>query len=75
MKVKTVDEAMALVGRTFERGGQSRTITRIEQLRETCGRVFGFVYWKRPGGKERVQPKWLPYFNEWLSKAQETSDA
>ena len=76
LKITTVDEAFLLVGRTFSRDGKSRTITRVDNFRRTSmGGLSGDVYWKRPGGNEQKRPMWLPYFIDWLSKAEDvTSD-
>lgn len=75
MQVTTIDEARALVGRTFERDGKRRTVTRVEGIRPSVfGPTHGLcgdVYWSRPGGKEQKRNIWLPYFNDWLSKAVE----
>lgn len=65
-----IEEAKALVGQTFGLGKNQRTVTRIERLTDTHGYVGGDVYWKRPGGKERTQSVWLPYFLDWLRKAE-----
>lgn len=66
------EEIKALVGRTFQRGNQARTITRIKELREGFrGVLIGDVYWERPGGKERARPQWLPDFLAWLKNAEE----
>lgn len=66
------EEIKALVGRTFHLGNQARTVTRIENLRVgLLGVWLGDVYWKRPGGKERVQPQWLSDFLAWLKNAEE----
>jgi len=71
MRIKTVEEAKALVGTIWERDGLKREITRVERLREmkSYNIIAGDVYWRRPGGKERKLPQWIPYFNEWLTKA------
>ena len=70
--VQHVDDAKELIGQVWERDGKQREITRIENLYpDHRGElVFGDVYWKRPGRKERKVPQWLPYFDEWLSKAE-----
>lgn len=68
--VKTIEEAQALVGQTFGSGTHQRTVTRIEGLRVQHGYVGGDVYWKRPGGKERAKNIWLPYFMNWVKKAE-----
>lgn len=71
MRIGTVEEAVALIGTTWERDGLRRTITRIDGLRpSSIGMdVCGNVYWCRPGKPERKSPQWLPYFNDWLTKA------
>ena len=67
--INTVEDAKELVGQVWERDGKKREVTRIENLRASHGYVHGNVYWRRPGGKERGNPKWLPYYGQWLSKA------
>ena len=77
MHVKTIEDAKALIGTTWERDGKSRTVTRIEDLHVSTwdnSTVVGVAYWKRPGGKERKLPQWLPYFLQWLSKAERVND-
>lgn len=70
-RIKTIQDAVELIGTTWERDGKQRTVTRIEDLELSSfyDSVIGKVYWKRPGGKERKQPQWFPYFNDWLVKA------
>jgi hypothetical protein len=68
--MKTIKEVHALVGQTFGSGKNVREVVRIEGIRESFGNFTGSVYWKRPGGKERKQPQWLPYFLQWLRKVQ-----
>jgi len=76
MKIETIEQAKTLVGTTWERDGQQRHITRITDLRMgTFSCVCGHVYWARPGGKERKQSVWLPYFRDWLAKASEVKSA
>lgn len=58
------------IGRAFEGKGGTRVITGIET--ET-GFSSPDIYWKRPGGKERKQPIWGPYFRGWLKTAKEVS--
>lgn len=71
MTIKTIEQAKALVGSTWERDGLRREITRVEDLRmSTHGTVLGNVYWRRPGGSEQKRPLWFPYFQEWVSKAE-----
>ena len=66
------EEIKALVGHTFQLGNQARTVTRIENLRVgLLGIWLGDVYWKRPGGKGRARPQWLPDFLAWLKNAEE----
>ncbi len=60
MPVDTFADIEKLVGTTWERDGLQREVTRVEN---------GNVYWRRPGGKERKQPQWFPYFRMWLEKA------
>lgn len=78
MKIETIEDAKSLVGKTFERDGKRRIITRIENL---CAFEFGGyinlrgdVYWKRPGGNEQKKNIWLPYFCDWLSGATEVQE-
>jgi len=62
----------SLVGRTFERDGKRRTVTRVELWTED--RSIGNVYWARPGMKERTQPIFSSYFETWLRGATEVYD-
>ena len=77
MRVKNVAQANALVGTRWERDGLHRVVTRVEGVAVSHydGRtIWGKVFWKRPGGKERKHPQWLPYFNNWLGKAVPVDD-
>jgi len=68
MAIKTIEDAEALVGKTFGSGKDARTVDRIENLHMAWGTVTGNVYWGRPGGKVRAQSQYLPYFKDWLRK-------
>lgn len=69
----TIDDVKAMVGKTYTKNGNTRTVCRIEGLSQgVCG-LTGNVYWKRPGGNERRLPQYLPYFLEWVKKAQEVT--
>ena len=68
-------DAQSLVGRTFDGKGGQRTVTRVEDVRRSNGGLYGNVYWKRPGGKERRQPVLLWDFTYvWLRNATEVLD-
>lgn len=69
--IKTIEDAKALVGKTFGTGKNARTIDRIENLRTSSWHnVVGAVYWQRPGGKIRSTSQWLPNFLSWARKAE-----
>jgi hypothetical protein len=72
MDIKTVEDAKALVGKTFGSGKNARTVDRIEGLTVARygNRVDGNVYWGRPGSKVRTQSQWLSYFLDWMRKAE-----
>lgn len=71
MQVHTIEDAKNIAGKTFERDGLRRTVTRVNDV-HICGvSILGYVYWKRPGGKECGAPKCLPIFNAWLTGADE----
>ena len=77
MRTKTLKEVKALVGTTWERDGKRRTVTRIEDLHISIWddeTPVGDVYWRRPGGRERTRPFWLPNFWTWLAKAKRVED-
>jgi len=57
-------EIEAMVGQTYGEGKDVRTVTRISD---------NTVYWKRPGGKERTQGKYLPHFMEWAASLERTA--
>jgi len=71
LKVKTFEDAKALIGQTLGSGKDQRVITRIEQLRISSWtpNVLGHVYWKRPGGEERSIGKSLQNYLAWARKA------
>ena len=74
MRVKTIAEAKALVGRAFkDKKGLVRVVTRITDLSQSSqsDAVIGNVYWRRLRGDERQTAQWLPYFNDWLSLSTE----
>lgn len=54
---------------------QAREIVEVADLRRIGKTVSANVYWKRPGGKQRSQPSWYPYFKEWLEKATEINES
>lgn len=54
---------------------QAREIVEVADLRRIGKTVSANIYWKRPGGKVRLQPSWYPYFKEWLEKATEIDEA
>ncbi|HBC3900641.1 MULTISPECIES: hypothetical protein [Vibrio harveyi group] len=69
---KTVNEALSLAGKTWSIGEDVREITRIEnaQVSQYDRRtVMADVYWRKPGGKERIKPTPLTTFTTWLNKA------
>lgn len=75
MRITTIAEARELVGRTFERDGKRRTVTRIEHLSTgQGGALCGDVYWCRPGSAERQRPQWLFDFLTWHEKATEITN-
>jgi len=77
MHVKTIEDAKALIGTTWERDGKRRTVTRIEGLRISGwdnNTLCGNVYWRRPDGAERKLPQWLSYFLTWLSMAVQVNE-
>ena len=43
--------------------GQDREVERVQSWGS-----YANVYWKRPGGKVRHQPIWLPYWWKWSKK-------
>lgn len=72
IEVKTVADAEALIGQTLGSGNDQRVITRINDLRlGSRGRIYGYVHWKRPGGKERSIGKLLSEYIAWARKAQQ----
>lgn len=75
MKFKEFAEIEALVGQTFGKGKDARTITRITNIHEgTVPGAGGTVYWKRPGGKERRVGKYLPHFIQWIEEQDKKSN-
>ncbi len=60
----------SLVGRTFERDGMRRTVTRFVPWSDT----HGDIYWARPGKAPRLKPIYSGYFVDWLSGATEVKD-
>jgi hypothetical protein len=69
--IMTIDDVKTMIGKTYTRNGNMRTICRIDDLYQgVCG-FTGNVYWKRPGGKERRLPQYLPYFLDWVKNASE----
>lgn len=72
MALKSIEEAESLVGKTFERDGKRREVTRVSGLEISQfdhRTVLGEVFWRVPGGKERMAPTPVPTFGTWLSKA------
>lgn len=66
----TVEEAEALAGTIWKDArGRVREVVRVEVSHAGGGWVYGDVYWKRPGGKVRRAPFWLPHFSVWLKTA------
>jgi len=62
-----IEDPYELVGRTFERDGMRREVTRVE-------RSIGYdIYWRRPGGNERKEPMWWPNFQTWVENADEVT--
>jgi hypothetical protein len=77
MALKSIHEAGSLVGKTFEREGKRREVTKVSGLKisEFDGRtVLGDIFWKVPGGNERKAPTKATDFGAWLSKASEVSN-
>jgi hypothetical protein len=77
MALKSIHEAGSLVGKTFERAGKRREVTKALglEISEFDGRtVLGDIFWKVPGGNERKAPTKAPDFGAWLSKAVEVSE-
>jgi hypothetical protein len=72
--MRTLEEACALVGTTWERDGKRRTITSIEDLRMSGDIVVCYIHWKTPDGKQRKKPTWVSSFEEWRSKAVQVQD-
>lgn len=68
MKIETVEEAHALAGQVFGLGNEARQVTRVENVHSAGENVYGDIYWKRPGGKERQYPVWLTNFVAWCNK-------
>lgn len=62
VEIMDTTDLQQLVGRTFEKNGLSRIITRIEG---------GNVYWRRPNGAEQKRPKWWAHWREWMAGAKE----
>jgi len=79
VRVHTIEEARALVGRGFkDPKGLIRIVDRIENLRTSLqgsGNVIGEVYWRRPGKEPGSKGQWLPYFNDWLARTEEVEVA
>lgn len=67
----TLDDVKAMIGKTYTRDGNTRTVYRIDDLGQGCYGLVGKVYWKRPGGKDRIVPQDLRYFLDWMKKARE----
>ena len=68
MQVTTIAEARALVGRTFDRDGERRTVTAVDVIQCRHG-VSGSVKWRAAGPWTR-----LFRFNDWLSQATEVTE-
>lgn len=70
MRVKTVEEAKALAGTTWERDGLRRTVLRLVNVYQGNGWVGGCIAWGHPHELEDVAHIcFIRTFNEWLAKA------
>jgi hypothetical protein len=71
MRITTLDEARALIGRTFERDGESRRISGISLHKLGC-----YAHWSCGNYAFRVNKvDDLDDFLDWLSGATEVTDA
>lgn len=74
MQIRTVEDANALVGMKFGEGKDAREVTRVVGARRSFDAIVADVYWRRPGGKERSIPVYLPSFIAWARGAEKNAN-
>lgn len=72
MQVTTIEEARALVGRTFERDGEVRSVIDVEQFNWRGGVSAPGIGYMKDGAVRWLQK--LDHFSEWLAGATEVPE-
>lgn len=73
MKVETIEEARALVGRTFERDGERREVVLVNFQGHAAPEPFDIVY-VNPKRPNVFRSGYCHPFNRWLQDATEVTD-